>query len=325
MAVHTAISGDEARAVLAEYGGQELLGFEGVAGGSVNSNFALATPAGRLFLRVYEEQGRPGAEHETGLLERLARAGVPTPPPLRRLDGGLVSSVRGKPAAVFPWRAGTMRCQASVGVVDVRCVGQALARIHVAGRGEAPYAGRFEVSDLMKRLDRIESEGGPEWAPVAPALREKLERAHWAREPRLPRGVIHGDLFRDQVLWSADGTIAALLDFESACDGTFAFDLMVTLLAWCVGDDLDAALARAMVEGYQSVRALSEVERDGLVGEGSVAALRFAITRITDFSMRARDANGTARPPARDWRRFMKRLDKLQSLGPRGLRELLAI
>jgi homoserine kinase type II len=148
---------------------------------------------------------------------------------------------------------------------------------------------------------------------------------HAARDPRLSRGVVHGDLFRDQVLWRDDGEIAALLDFESACDGTFAFDLMVTVLSWCVGDDLDAGLARAMADGYQRVRTLSEAERDGLAGEGSFAALRFAITRITDFSMRARNADGTARPPARDWRRFMKRFDKLQSLGAGGVRGVLGV
>jgi homoserine kinase type II len=156
-------------------------------------------------------------------------------------------------------------------------------------------------------------------------LRAALQQTQAARDSRLPRGVVHGDLFRDQVLWGADGEIAALLDFESACDGTFAFDLMVTVLSWCVGDDLDADLARAMVEGYQRVRALSEQERDGLVGEGSFAALRFAITRITDFSMRAQSTDGPARPPIRDWRRFMKRFDKLQTMGTTGLRVVLAV
>jgi homoserine kinase type II len=325
MAVHTAISDGEARAVLAEYGAETLLGAHAVTGGSVNSNFALETTAGRIFLRIYEEQGHAGAEHETGLLERLAGRGVPTPPPLRRTDGALVSTVRGKPAALFPWREGTMRCQASVTADDAHKVGAALARVHVAGQGESPYPGRFELADLLRRLDRIETEGGPELAPVARPLRAHLERTQAARDPALPRGVVHGDLFRDQVLWGPDGAIAALLDFESACDGTFAFDVMVTVLSWCVGDDLDAGLARALLRGYQTVRPLTDAERRALVTEGGFAALRFAITRITDFSMRSRAADGTVRPVLRDWRRFMKRFEKLQSLGDRGLRELLGV
>jgi homoserine kinase type II len=325
MAVHTAISEAEAAAILAGYGPQRLLGVEPVTGGSVNSNFALETSAGRVFLRVYEEQARAGAEHETGLLERLAGRGVPTPPPLRRLDGSLVSTARGKPASIFPWRAGTMRCQASVTTEEARRVGAALARVHVAGEGEAPYPGRFERADLLQRLERIEAEGGPEWAPVVPSLRSALAQAYGARDPGLPRGVVHGDLFRDQVLWGPDGEIAALLDFESACDGPFAWDLMVTVLSWCVGDDLDVGLARAMASGYLTVRPLSERVRDALAVEGSCAALRFAITRITDFSMRAKAADGTVRPVLRDWRRFMKRFEKLQALGARGVRDALAL
>ena len=325
MAVHTAITEGEARTVLAEYDTLGLLGIEGVAGGSVNSNFALVTQGGRIFLRVYEEQGRTGAEHETALLERLATAGVPTPPPIRRRDRGLVSSVRGKPAALFPWRAGTMRCQASVTAADARRVGRALACVHVAGQAEAPYTGRFEFSDLQRRLDRIDAEGGPDWTSVVPSLRTALADAHASRHAGLPRGLVHGDLFRDQVLWRADGEIAALLDFESACDGTFAFDLMVTVLAWCFGDRFDANLARSMAEGYQSERALSAAERDGLAAEGRFAALRFAITRITDFSLRARSADGTVRPITRDWRRFIARFEELGTLGADGLRHVLGV
>ena len=147
----------------------------------------------------------------------------------------------------------------------------------------------------------------------AHAAREPPARARSER-PRLAVGRHHGDLFRDQVLWSDDGEISALLDFESACHGTFAYDLMVTVLAWCVGDDLDPALARAMFEGYQRVRPLGQDERAALVAEGRFAALRFAITRITDFSMRAHTAAGTVGPVARDWRRFMMRFEKLGTL-----------
>jgi homoserine kinase type II len=325
MAVHTAISEDEARGILGAHGLGEFEAIVGIVGGSVNSNFALDAGGRRVFLRVYEEQDRAGAVNETAMLERLAGAGVPTPAPLRRLDGAHVSAIRGKPAALFPWRMGTMRCQASVTPADARRVGEALARVHVAGAREEAYPGRFGFRDLQARLDRIEAEGGPHFAPLVPSLRATLARAHAARDagPPLPSGLIHGDLFRDQVLWGADGEITALLDFESACDGTFAYDLMVTVLAWCVGDDLDVTLAGAMREGYERVRVLSDDERQGLMAEGSFATLRFAITRITDFSMRAANAGGAIGPVARDWRRFLKRFEKLQALGLEGVRGAL--
>ncbi len=132
---------------------------------------------------------------------------------------------------------------------------------------------------------------------------------------------MHGDLFRDNVLWDMDDGLAALLDFESACAGTYAYDLMVTILAWCVGDALDVRLARAMREGYEKVRPLRDDERRGLRAEGAFAALRFTITRITDYAMRT-DAAGPR--VVKDWRRFLMRYETLCALDESGLAHLLA-
>src|SRR5450432_616028 len=203
------------------------------------------------------------------MVERLAAAGVPSAPPVRRSDGGLVSELRGKPAALFVWRPGTIRCGAQVTPGDTRAVGQALARVHVAGGAEAREPSRFRYEGLCARLDRVARSGDARFAPAVPALRDALASAHESRPAGLPRGLIHGDLFRDNVLWSGDGTLVALLDFESASDGTFAYDLMVTVLAWCVGDDLDVERARAMREGYEQVRKLDDRERDALAAEGA--------------------------------------------------------
>jgi homoserine kinase type II len=120
-------------------------------------------------------------------------------------------------------------------------------------------------------------------------------------------GVVHGDLFKDNVLWN--GTrVVALLDFESASHGLFAFDIMVTLLAWCYGDAFDQTLVSAMLGAYVARRPLGRAERAALLVEGALACLRFATTRITDFSMRA--APGQA--PLRDYRRFLARLSALE-------------
>ena len=322
MAVITSITPEEARALVEAYGMGELRALEGVPAGSVNSNFALDVGGRRVFLRVYEEQAHAGAEGETAMLERLARAGVQTPSPLRRADGALVSVVRGKPAALFPWVEGHMRCQSGVTVDDARRVGEALARMHRASAGERRGPGRFRFEDLLDRLTRIEASGHPEFSPMVPSLRASLERAHAERDPALSTGVVHGDLFRDNVLWGAGGGIVALLDFESAFDGKHAFDLMVTLLAWCVGDDIDPGLAGAMREGYEAVRPLGDAERAGLWAEASFAAMRFTITRITDYAMRTDVAGPRV---VKDWRRFRMRFDKLQGLGRAGFRRLLGV
>jgi homoserine kinase type II len=321
MAVLTAITADEMRALLAAHGLGPPEAIEGIPGGSVNSNFAVEVAGTRLFLRIYEEQDLVGAKRETSMVERLARAGVPTPAPLRRTDGGLVTVVRGKAAALFPWRDGEMRCQAGVTPEHARRVGEALGRIHVAGATEQAGAGRFRFEDLQARLDRIAASRDPRFVAVASSLRDALGDAHESRaQVLLPSGLTHGDLFRDNVLWDAQGRIAALLDFESASNGTHAYDLMVTVLAWCVGDDLDTELARAMREGYERVRSLQDSERHALWAEGCFAALRFTITRITDYALRT-GADGPR--VVKDWQRFKKRFEMLRALGVAGVREVL--
>jgi homoserine kinase type II len=320
MAVLTPLTDGDVRLLLPPYALGELEELRGLAAGSVNSNFALMAGGRRMFLRVYEERDWAGAERETAMVARLAAAGVPTPAPLPRIGGGFVSEVRGKPAALFPWCIGTMRCQSSVTVEDALRVGEALARVHVAGMGEPREESRFRFEDLGARLDRIAAAGDMRFAGLVPTLRDALTTVNAERDPGLPRGLIHGDLFRDNVLWGQDGRLSALLDFESAGDGTFAYDLMVTVLAWCVGGELDPRLARSMREGYERVRPLAKAEWRALAAEGAFAGLRFAITRITDFAMRA-PAGGPA--VAKDWRRFMMRFEKLRALGTDGVRHAL--
>jgi len=122
------------------------------------------------------------------------------------------------------------------------------------------------------------------------------------------QGLVHGDLFRDNVLWQGD-TIVALLDFESATWGPFGYDLLVCLLAWCYREGFVLETARALMEGYLERRALSVVEREQLLVQGGLACLRFATTRITDFALRAAEGQ----PPLRDYQRFLARLSELEA------------
>jgi homoserine kinase type II len=119
--------------------------------------------------------------------------------------------------------------------------------------------------------------------------------------------LVHGDLFRDNVLWHGDA-IVALLDFESACEGPFVYDLMVCVLAWCYASGFNLEHVAGLVRGYESVRPLSTLERSAAKVEGAIACARFATTRITDFEMRA----APGRPPLRDYRRFIGRLSELE-------------
>jgi homoserine kinase type II len=326
MALLTPVSLADARRVGALYG-LNVTDARPLLAGSVNTNIQLALAGGgHAFLRVYEEQGHEGAAADARLLAHLAARGVVTPEPIPlRGDpgGGFLAEHAGKPVALFPWVEGEILCQARVTPAAAAQVGAALARIHLAGASfAAPKASRFGAAQLAARIASLRAMAlAPDLAATVERLALRLDR-HASRGPAAGApglGLVHGDLFRDNVLWR-EGTIAALLDFESASLESYPFDLMVTILAWCFGDRLDPALARALAQGYASVRPVPEAEADRLHAEGSYAALRFAITRITDFELRPQGSG-----VRKDYRRFLARADALDALGPSGLRALLGL
>jgi homoserine kinase type II len=310
MALLTPLDLLEARRIGAEFGLQ-VVAVADFDGGSVNSNFALSSAdSRRWFLRIYEEQDHAGARREVRLLHRLDAAGVPTTAPLSRLDGeGALSEHVGKPVAILPWIDGRWLRQREVTTEHCQQVGAALACVHLASPHlPAMGEGRFRVEDIRQRLSFIRHRGRAELVEAAALLRQLLDRWESERRPALAQGLIHGDLFRDNILWK-DGQIAALIDFESAAQGPFAYDLMVTLLAWCFTDRFELPLVAALLAGYRNVRPQPESERSALRAEGAIACIRFATTRITDFSMRC-PADTT---PKRDYRRFLQRLAMLES------------
>lgn len=321
MATYTSVSLDDARSLATPFG-LTVASVEGLSAGSVNSNYALTTSSGqRVFLRVYEEQSREGAEGESELLVWLADRGIPVARPMMRVDGGgALGEHAGKPVALFPWIPGVIRCQRGLTPRDTFAAGQALARVHLAG-APRPRASRFSVARLLERCDVIATADDPTLAGMADPLRDLLRSAEASRKADAPRGLCHGDLFRDNVLFAGDGSIAAVLDFESAAEGTFAFDLAVTFLAWCYGDDFEPDLARGLASGYQSARPLEPGDRDALHAEAILGALRFMTTRITDYAMRAHLGANVPR----DWRRFQRRHERLVEMGPTGLATLLGV
>jgi homoserine kinase type II len=285
-----------------------------IAHGSVNSNFALELEGGGcVFLRLYEESTREEAEAQAQLCARLVARGVPTPAPLARADAAdtILAEHAGKPVAVFPWCEGDAICQ---GRVDGRLlvqVGGALGRLHLAGSDLAAPPNRFGPEALGARLASLAAraaELAPEVRAAIHLLGERLaELAPLAADAST---VVHGDVFRDNVLWRSDGRLGALLDFESASRGDPMFDLMVTLLAWCFGAELEQRLARALVAGYAHVRLPTDGERERAFDAARMAALRFGVTRITDYELRPRDV-----VVHKDYRRFLARLAAVEAIG----------
>ncbi len=292
---------------LAEAYGLAAVRASPVARGTVNSSFRLDGASGPLFLRIYEEQAFEGARREVALLHHLASRGARTPRPEVARDGRTVVEVAGKPAVVFPFVNGDMRCQRAVTASAARAVGLEVARLSLAARGALAHPSRFDEDELRRRVAII---ARSPLADLASPLAEALERVARSRRRDLPTGMIHGDVFRDNVLWEGEAP-SAVLDFESAGVGAFAYDLAVVILAWTFTDRFETALVRSVVEGYQSVRPLEASEAAALHDELRFGAVRFTITRVTDCTLR-----GDTR---KDHRRFQARLAALEAMGARGL------
>lgn len=315
MALLTPMTLDDARRV-GERFGLEVAAVDPVPHGSVNSNFALRLSSGeRAFLRLCEESDFEAVTAQNRLLSRLVHEGVPTPSPRLRVDGaGTVATHAGKPVAVFDWCEGSWICQQRVTEAHLERVGEVLGIIHRVGEGyEGAPQNRFSFGALRERLDGLTPEA------LSEELRGHVATLAAAVEALAPRiaelaasTVVHGDVFRDNVLWTDDGTLSAVLDFESASMGHPAFDLMVTMLAWCFSDRLEQPLARALVRGYRRERELSDDELAACYLQARAGAVRFAITRITDYELRPRGV-----VVYKDYRRFVARLAALEAIGER--------
>ncbi|MSP24050.1 MAG: homoserine kinase [Myxococcales bacterium] len=311
----------EARALGEEVGlAVREVGF--ITAGSVNSNFVFELDGGgRVFVRVCEESPHDVVVEQNRLLQHLVRRGIASPAPLLLQSGGSVGTHRGKPVVVFPFVSGESLCQARVTPTHARAVGVALARIHLAG---VDYVGapasRFEPPQLRVRIEALRAGAHGE---LTVELEEALgfidtrlvELSKSAARPGehaiLPGDVtvIHGDVFRDNVLWDGE-TLSAILDFESASAGDAIFDLMVTVFAWSFGADFQPDLARALVTGYREFVDLEPAALDSAYDAARMVALRFAVTRLTDYELRPRDV-----VIYKDFRRFLRRLAAIEAIG----------
>ncbi|MBX3160512.1 MAG: homoserine kinase [Deltaproteobacteria bacterium] len=284
-----------------------------MAAGTINSNFDAATERGRWFVRINEGKAEVDVAWEARLVEALAAAGVVTPAPLRATDGRPYTPVfctdRGarKWVSVFPWRPGRHLTAAEVTPVLADALGAALAQLHVAGE-QLPTSWRrgsiYDHDHLVARFARFSSSVDPALAHAVDVIGDELAAAGAAAaiRRRASSGIIHGDLFRDNVLWEGD-RVSAILDFEQASGGSFAYDIAVCLNDWCWTGAPRLDLAQALLAGYGRVRPLTAADRAALPIEVRAAATRFTITRVTDVYL-ARVDN-----PDKDFRAFLARVE----------------
>src|SRR5438552_17799294 len=284
MAVYTDVADDELRAFLALYDLGEVLACKGIAEGVENSNFLLTTEHGNFILTLYEKRVAPAdLPFFIALMDHLAHQGVASPTPVRARDGGALRELCGRPAAIvtflngmWPRRIEPFHCAA---------LGGALAGLHRAGASFAsrrrndlgPDGWRRYYESCAERADEVQ-------AGLAAELGEELAflEAAWPR--RLASGVIHADLFPDNVFFR-DREVSGLIDFYFACTDFLAYDLAICLNAWCFEADgsLNVTKARLLLDSYGRERALAPAEFAALPLLARGAALRFLLTRLYDW------------------------------------------
>ena len=298
MAVYTDITEDDLKWFLTEYDVGTLLSYKGIAEGVENSNFLLHTSRDPLILTLYEKRvEKNDLPFFLGLMQHLSSRGLSCPLPLPRRDGELLGHLSDRPAALISFLEGMWLRKPEA--KHCREVGRALAAMHVAGEGfdiKRPNAlsldgwqGLWEKSEA--RADEVE-----------PCLQDEIRGEldflghHWPKD--LPDGVIHADLFPDNVFFLGD-ELSGLIDFYFACNDQLAYDVSICLNAWCFEKDgaYNITKGMALLEGYQSVRPLSDAEIAALPTLSRGSALRFFLTRLYDWLTTPAGAMVTKKDP----------------------------
>ncbi len=284
MAVYTEVSDDALAAFLADYDLGAVQSFKGIAEGVENSNFLLVCESGRYILTLYEKRvKKDDLPFFIGLMEHLARRGVTCPLPVRSRGGEALGRLADRPAAIVTFLNGlwTRRPTAR----HCAKVGEALAAMHRAGEGFALHRpNALSIGGwpgLLAAAEARADEVAPGLAHEAAEALAQLERA-WPSG--LPEGVIHADLFPDNVFFLGE-KLSGLIDFYFACNDAFAYDLAVCLNAWCFEPDASFNITKgmALIGEYEKVRRLEAGEVEALPILARGAALRFMLTRLVDW------------------------------------------
>lgn len=284
MAVYTDITEDDLRNFLTQYDTGSLTSYKGIAEGVENSNFLLHTTKEPLILTLYEKRvEKNDLPFFLGLMQHLAAKGLSCPLPLPRRDGELLGELSGRPAALISFLEGMWLRKPEA--KHCREVGKALAAMHLAGEGfEITRPNALSVEGWKMLWDKSEDRADEVEKGLRDEIRPEIDylAAHWPKD--LPAGVIHADLFQDNVFFLGD-ELSGLIDFYFACNDLLAYDVSICLNAWCFEKDgaYNVTKGKALLEGYQSVRPMSEAELEALPLLARGSALRFFLTRLYDW------------------------------------------
>ena len=280
MSVFTSVTEADASAFLERFSIGTLTALNGITSGIENTNYFLTTSAGNYVLTLFEKLGMADLPFFLQLMDHLARHGVPCPQPIASRQNALLGELNGKPASIVSLLTGASLIQ--VNVAQCAAVGATLAKIHLAGQD---FGLQRENQRSATWWKTISAQLIPCLNPDSAALLQaeiKFQALHRLQD--LPRGVIHADLFRDNVLFDNDH-IAGVIDFYFACTDAWLYDIAITVNDWCITatGELDELRTSALLQAYHQIRPLTPIERGAWPVTLRAAALRFWVSRLHDL------------------------------------------
>lgn len=309
MAVYTRVTPSDLKGFLGQYDLGEALSFEGIAEGVSNSNYKLVTPTGPFVVTLFEPRtDRAALPYFMALMNHLAEGGLACPRPVPAKDDSVLRLLSGRPAAIVSWLEGA--AAPAITPAHAEAAGRALAKLHLltaefrSNRANdlGPEGWRRLIKSAIDRADQVI----PNCSAILGAALDAVTAA-WPKD--LPRGTIHADYFPDNVFFN-EAEVSGIIDFYFAATDILAYDLMIAVNAWAFDDSGANAryvpeLGRALIQGYQAERPLSEAELAALPVLGQGAALRFLSTRLYDWLNTPPDAIVTRKHPKPYWDRLI--------------------
>lgn len=282
MAVFTSISAAELTAWLSDYSLGELQNLQGIASGIENTNYFVTTSNGRFVLTVFEKLTATELPFYLNLMAHLARHGIPCPAPVANKHNRFLGELKNKPACIVSRLSGASTLQPTA--AQCAAMGAMLGQMHLAGQSFAqqmPNArgAAWRAATMPQVLPFLDTQQA--------ALLQSEVALHDAQNlASLPQGVIHADLFRDNVLLEGD-RVGGLIDFYFACTDALLYDVAITVNDWCMGaqGQLDALRARDFLRAYHAVRPLQANEIAAWQTMLRLAALRFWLSRLFDLHL----------------------------------------
>lgn len=302
MAVYTEVDDTTLTEFLSHYDIGTVVSFAGIAEGVENSNYLLRTTKAHFILTLYEKRvNADDLPFFIELMEHLAGKGMNCPLPVAAKDGSVLSEMMGRPCAIFTFLDGTSSRYPNR--VKCRNLGAALAQLHI------------NAEDVS--LSRANALGPASWKPLLDSVgnrinelgdnmlvkvEKRLEQITDSWPHDLPRGIIHADLFPNNVLFIGDD-LTGLIDFYFACEDILAYDIGICLNSWCFEADgsFNMTKSRALINGYQSARQLSDDEINNIPVLAAGSAMRFFLTRLYDWMNTPENALVSPKDPMEYW------------------------